>query len=355
MIDIDQEHAPMNYDDRRPIIPLRPAPDALRDAAMRSVARAAIHACKNAGKTTPDRNPWRDDPAVELLTRSPVSPTSTAATALTQIRVHFLPSLIPTSAAAAVLDQSFQFSFDGAAQISAPSVSLPTAGWIGEGQAIPVIQGTSTANTPLTPFKLAAIVVLSREMIEAGDAEAVMAQVLKENIGASLDAVFFNANAASSGVSPAGILNGAISVTAAASGSAAIVQDIAALEKAVAAVSGNSRMVIVAAPAQASAIRSVIIDPPPTFASNALADKTVVGIVPAAIASANSTPIIQASKEVTLHMAAPAAELVASPSTVAAPQRSVYQTDSLALRFTQELSWTKRGAGVAMITGANWP
>jgi hypothetical protein len=55
---------------------------------------------------------------------------------------------------------------------------------------------------------------------------------------------------------------------------------------------------------------------------------------------------ITASIETTLHMASPASELVSSPGTVAAPQRSIFQTDSLALRFTMDQSRIKRGAGV---------
>jgi hypothetical protein len=233
-------------------------------------------------------------------------------------------------------------------------VGLPTAGWIGEAQAIAVLQGT-TSSVTLSPSKMACIVVLTREMIEAGDAEAVMQQVLIENIRASLDAVFFSTAAAVAGVSPAGILYNAISVTPAASASGAIVTDLANLVQAVGAVSGNSPPVLIAAPKQASAIASVIIDPPPLYVSNALASGTVCAIVPAAIASANGAPAISISREMTLHMAAPASDLVVSPSTVAAPQRSIWQTDSAVLRYTQELAWTKRGNGVAMITGCNWP
>jgi hypothetical protein len=330
---------------------MRPDPDAQARAALRSVARAALIASRTAAKS-PQKSEWQSDRTVEYLLRSPVSPTTLAATtALAQVRVHFLPSLVPVSAAAAVLGESMQFSFDGASQISVPSVSLPTAGFVGEGAAIPVIQGTSTANVSLTPSKLAAILVLTREMIESGDAEAAMTQVLLENVGPALDLAFFNSNAAVAGVSPAGILAGAISVTAGTSMTA----DVASLIAAVAPVSGGNVVHLIAAPKQASAIRATLIDPPPTFASNALADKTVVAIVPAAIASANGAPQISASLEVSLHMAAPAAELVSSPGTVAAPQRSVFQTDSLALRFTMELSWTKRGAGVALISAVNWP
>jgi hypothetical protein len=337
-------------------IPFRPDPGELARSALRTVARAALAVARTAGKWPSDeKHPWPDDRAIEWLTRSPVTPTRTSdAAALAQVKLHWIASLVPASAAAAVLDESIQASFDGAYTISVPGVSLPTAGWAGENMAIPVLQGTTSAAT-LAPSKLAAIIALTREMIESSDAEAIMQQVLLENIGASLDAAFFNSNAAVANTSPAGILNGAISVTPAAAGSGAMVADISALAAAVAAVSGNSQMIIAAAPKQASALRLVAVDPPPIFASNALADKTVVGIVPAAIASANSTPVISVSRETTLHVASPAADLVVSPSTVAAPQKSMWQTDSLALRYTQELAWTKRGAGVAMITGANWP
>jgi len=345
----------MSYD--RAITPLRPDSGALARSALRSVARAALHACRTAGKPA-ERIPhaWRDDQAIEgLITRAPVTPTTLAATtALQQVRVNFLPSLVPVSAAAAVLDASMKFSFDGASSISCPAVTLPLAGWLAENSAISVLQGTTSAVT-LSPYKLAAIVTMTHEMISGGDAEAVMTQVLMENIGASLDAVFLTNAAASAGVSPPGILNGAISVTAAAAGSGAMVTDLSALAAAVAAVSGGSRMVLVAAPKQAEAIRLIAVDPPVVYASNQLADKTVVAIVPGAIASANSTPLISVSRETTIHMASPAADLVISPSTVSAPQKSMFQADSLALRFLLDLTWVKRGAGVAVISSCNWP
>jgi hypothetical protein len=307
-------------------------------------------------KADPDR--WslpKLDEIGEVITRSPTVPTKTSdASALTQIRTHFLPSLVPQSAAAAVLNESMQFSFDGTGSISCPAMSLPTAGWIGEGQAIAVLQGT-TSSVTLSPSKVAAILTLTREEMEAGNADTIMGQVLLEGIGATWDSVFFTNAAAVAGVSCAGILNGAISVTPAAAGSGAITADVASLLAAVAPVSGNATVHLVAAPKQASAIRSTLIDPPPLYSTNTLADKTVVAIVPAAIASANGAPSIVVEREMTLHMANPAADLVASPSTVAAPQRSIWQTDSFALRYVQELTWAKRGAGVAIATSVNWP
>jgi hypothetical protein len=334
-------------------IPFRPDPDAHRARTMASITRACLGLARQQGN--PDSRPPKLDEVGELVTRAPSSPTRISdAPALAQLRVAFLPSLIPVSAAAAVLGETVQFSFDNVASIVAPSMTLPTAGWVGEMQAIPVLQGT-TASVTLTPSKLATIIPLTAEMIEAGDAETVMEMVLLENIGAAWDAAFFTNAAAVAGVSCAGILNGAISVTAAAASSGAIVTDVANLIQAVAAVSGNSPPVLIAAPKQATAIKAVLIDPPPTYASNALAAGTVAAIVPRAVASASDAPIFSVSKETTLHMATPASDLVASPSTVAAPQRSIWQTDSFALKYRQELTWAKRGAGVALLTGANWP
>jgi hypothetical protein len=192
-------------------------------------------------------------------------------------------------------------------------------------------------------------------MIESGDAENIMEMVLLENVGTTLDSLFFTTAAGVAGLSPPGILNGAISVTASSPGQSPMAQDIGKLAAALAPVSGSSQMVIVAAPAQAAMIKGVLVDPPPTYASNALANGTVVAMVPAAIASATGTPSIFASTHATIHQAAPAADLVISPSTVAAPQKSMCQTDSTAIRFVMAASWVKRGAGVAMLTGANWP
>jgi hypothetical protein len=344
----------MSYE--RTPIPLRPDAGALARNALTSVARAALWSAKTWGKTVAKGHPWPDDKAVDWLVRSPVAPTRIQdAQALAQVRVHFLPSLVPASAAAAILSAAIGFSFDGVAQISVPSMSIPTAGFIGEGQAIPVLDGTTSANVPLTPSKLAALITLTREMIEGADAESAVRQVLLENVGPALDAAFFNANAAVATVSPAGILNGVTPLTAATAGSGAIVTDLANLMQALGPVSGNSEPLLIGAPKQISAIKSLIIDPPPLYISNTLPAGTVVAIVPAAIACAVGTPLIEASSEVTLHMAAPAADLVTSPGVVAAPQRSLFQTDSSALRFLMDLTWSKRGAGVAMVQNCNWP
>jgi Phage capsid family len=344
----------MNFAER-PIIPLRPDPTAVAIAALRSVARAALHAVRSAGSKNPERHPWRDDAAVDLALRSPVSPAKPSEVqALAQVRAQFLPSLMQYSAAAAVLDQTLQLSLDGAASVSLPAVSIPTAGFVSPGQAIPVLQGTATAAASLAPSKLATLIALTREMVDA-NGEVIMTQVLRETVGASLDAAFFSANAAVPETSPAGILNGLTPIAASPAGQNPMVTDLANLAAAVASVAGNGQILLVAAAKQATAIRLITVDPPPTYTSSALASGTVIAIVPEAIASSVDAPNVRTSIETTLHMSTPAGELVSSPGAIAAPSRSIFQTDALAVRLTMDASWTRRGAGVAWIEGANWP
>ena len=114
-------------------------------------------------------------------------------------------------------------------------------------------------------------------------------------------------------------------------------------------------MVIVAAAKQASIIRLTAVDPPPIYSSNALAAGTIIGIIAESIPSAVDAPTVSTSLHTTIHMSVPASELVSSPSAVVAPQKSIYQTDPMALKLTMDASWTRRGAGVQWIQNCNWP
>jgi hypothetical protein len=63
------------------------------------------------------------------------------------------------------------------------------------------------------------------------------------------------------------------------------------------------------------------------------------------------------SDQATLHMedTTPLDLVSGSPGTVASPQRSLFQTDSLALRMVFPINWAFRRTGmVAYTTGINW-
>jgi hypothetical protein len=68
-------------------------------------------------------------------------------------------------------------------------------------------------------------------------------------------------------------------------------------------------------------------------------------------------PIMTTSDQATLHMedSAPLDLVSGSPGTVASPQRSLFQTDSMALRMVLPLNWVQRRAGtIAWTQNVTW-
>lgn len=84
-----------------------------------------------------------------------------------------------------------------------------TANWVGESKSIPVsAQDYSTVS--LTPLKVAAISIVSKELLRDSDpaAETLVRNSLVDASSQKVDTTFLGAAAVSAGVSPAGILNG---------------------------------------------------------------------------------------------------------------------------------------------------
>src|SRR5262249_55522028 len=106
------------------------------------------------------------------------------------------------------------------------------ATFIGEGQPIPVHQLPVTGGAILHPRKFATIVALTREMIQSSNAQELVQAVLVDAIAASLDLHLFDSTAGDS-TRPPGLLVGVTPITAA-TGTNAMVTDLAALATAVA-------------------------------------------------------------------------------------------------------------------------
>jgi hypothetical protein len=144
-------------------IPIRPDVNASRAAAVTSLTRAAIAtATRHLANFGGPGKSWPNDRDVELILRAPSSPATTVSNAaLAHISTAFLAALVPVSAAAALISRSLQLSFDGAAAISVPTLTMPLADFVGQGKPIPVAQGTSSSGVVLEPHKLAVITALS--------------------------------------------------------------------------------------------------------------------------------------------------------------------------------------------------
>jgi hypothetical protein len=325
---------------------------------MRSLARAALTAARSVCDPLAKDSSWRDDRNVPLLTRAAQQPTSTTdAAALMTVTMHLVESLQPVSAAAQVIARSLGLTFDHATQLSIPAVSIPAANWVGEGRPIPVQQG-ATSGMLLDPHKVAVIVVLTNEMLRNTQAEAIVRQTLTEATAASLDALLFSTAPGVPGQQPPGLLNGIPPLTPANPGSPldSMIADLQQVAKALAPVSGSGTPLLIAAPAQAVSLAMLAPrDIWPVFSSAALPDKTVVGLVPEAIATVVEPPRIDASKETAVNMESTPAEIVDIGGTLARPVGSVFQTDSTGLRLIIPATWGPRSASaVAWIEGTNW-
>jgi len=134
-------------------------------------------------------------------------------------------------------------------------------------------------------------------------------------------------------------------------GLAAMTADLAALAAAVAPI-GGSELLFVASPKQYFKINLLRTAPLPfpLIASSGLGDGIVVCIATNALAVAggNDPPRIQVSTEALLHFedTSPLAiGTVGTPPTVAAPTRSLFQTDGVAVRLTADITWALRATG----------
>jgi hypothetical protein len=335
-------------------VPLVPDARFVSGKVLTSVARACLYRAR-AIREVPGRNHFSDDRDVELVLRAAVSPTSTTNTGdLTRIAWAFVAALAPASAAARVIDKSVKLAFNGALTVGVPGLTLPNSAWVGETHAIPVIMGSTTTSAVLEPYKLAAIVTLTSEMMANPNAEALMRQVLTDNVGPVLDAALFGSGAGTVGIQPAGLLNGVAPLGASTAGSLldAMISDIGSIGAALGSVAGSSAPIIVAAPGQAVSLKlfapSREIE---VYASNALAPGTVVGVVPAAVASIVEAPRIDASADVEVQAQDnPGSDLLST-----GPVYSMFQKDSVALKLTLPATWARRSpSAAAWIAGAKW-
>jgi capsid protein len=271
----------------------------------------------------------------------------------------------PLSAGAQLLGLGLQLQFSGNAAIMVPGfvASSSKVGFVQEGAAIPVVQFSASGAT-LEPRKFAAITTFTREIFQHSTPtiEGLVRTVLTESLALALDTALLDTTAGDA-TRPPGLRFGIAPITASNNSATgeAIWEDVSALATAVAAIGGNNPIVFVAAPSQAVALRMRL--PPSIYkvtvlATSGLADGVVLAIASNAIASAlDPVPRIDRASEATLHMSDAPSQFstVGAPNTVAAPSRSLWQSDTIGLRLRFEVSWGLRNAaGLAWTQNVNW-
>jgi hypothetical protein len=335
-------------------IPLRPDRNAVHRAAVNSIFRACVVAGKQA---LGDQGARSGDPDAQLILKAARSPLSlNDAPALLTVGVSFLASLTPLSAGAALLGRGISLTFGNEAAIALPTMGSGEADFVGEGKPIPVKRFDTSVPALLEPYKLAALATLTGEMLRSTNAEAMIRTALSEAAAAGLDKALFSNAAAVADERPPGLLNGITPLTAAGAGADAMVSDLSKLASAVAPLSGNGGIALIASPAQAvaMALRSTRELPWSVFTSASLAPGTVIAVATPTLVSAVSAPAVDASVQTLIHE-----ETVPLPINAtgvpATPVRSVFQTDATSIRLRQQISWALRDAdGVAYMTGVNW-
>ena len=105
-----------------------------------------------------------------------------------------------------------------------------TGYWVGESKAIPVSK-PDFSDVELTPLKVAAMAVCSKELVmdSSPSAEMLIRDSIVEASAQRVDTTFLSANAASAGVSPAGLLNGLSGLSPSGTDAAAVRADYQAL------------------------------------------------------------------------------------------------------------------------------
>jgi hypothetical protein len=204
---------------------------------------------------------------------------------------------------------------------------------------------------------------MTREMVESGNGEEFTRAACAENLSLGVDTVLFDATGADT-TRPAGLRSYAVTLTPTALGATITQND--AMDKDLGALAGNVAAVAGSLSNIADPVRAVKISlrtnnrfPYDVFATSGLAAGTVMALAVNALAvAADPAPRFSVSKVTALHMedTTPLAIGTAgAPPTVAAPTRSLWQTDTMAIKLTFDCDWAMRSAtGVSWCTGITW-
>jgi hypothetical protein len=307
------------------------------------------------------RRAWPDDRGADLVVRAASAPASTGVPSWAGVLSHTEPAnlislLAPGSAGAALLARCLQLQWpQGVNSLTIPAIDSGPAKtpWQTEGAPIGVVMYTTSLSAPMTPAKIATIVVLSQEILSYSvpSAEALVRLALAESLGLAVDTALLSSTAATA-TTPAGIFNGITPLTASTQTipSEAAVEDVAALSAAVSAVSGASPIVLVASAKQAAslALRYPALD---VLSAPTLANGTVAAVASNGLVSiSDSVPEFAVSTETSLHMDS-------APQAIgtAAPAKTMFQTQCVAIRLKMRATWLVRDPrAIAIITGVAW-
>jgi len=328
---------------------------------VRACSAAAIGAFDGVAPQRVIAREWSDDANTQWLMRAAQSPTEMAdAPAMVRTVVpDFVSALAAESAAARIFKESLQLTFDRAGQIAVPTLTADAnyAAFVGESAPIPVVQGF-VAPAMLTPKKVAAIILMTSEMVRSSNVEALMQDAIIRSTALALDRVLLD-DQPEDGVRPQGVRYGIAPETASSAPNAldALIADVATLYEAIDVVTSRTPIFVVPPAKVLSANLRTTKTLPGIIGSYALqGSNDIIAIAPGALASVvGELPQISAKRgAVTVHSSDTPLPLVVGAA-VANPQYSTWQMDCVAVKVHWPVTWTLRTpSGVSWLTAVNW-
>jgi HK97 family phage prohead protease/HK97 family phage major capsid protein len=369
-------------DQRRPFaVPakkIEPVDYMLRSAIVTALA---YHQRKSLEQVLRER--YGNDEATGIVLRAAVDPAKTtvvgwAAELVQTVTDGFLNTLFPLSVYARLRAMSVSLSFDRAGIIKIPARSATpqiNGDFVGEGAPIPV-RRLGLTSIQLTPKKVAVLTEFTEEMADHStpQIEGLLREAISEDTAVILDTRLLDINPATT-VRPAGLRNGVAGLTPSAltNPSQAMVADLKALIAALTAVNGGRRVAILVNTAQSFSLSMAQTvngdflfgsaeEASRKFGVTFIASNNVPAGVVIAVDTADfvtvsgDTPNFDMSNQATIHEEDTTPLPITDAAGVAAkPVRSLWQTDSMALRMRMPVNWAMRRQNmVAWMTGVLW-
>jgi hypothetical protein len=304
---------------------------------------------------------WPRDERVQTIIRAASAPADTTSFP-TFNPAGIFRSLAPGSAALQLFELGLALDLRGISTVRIPIVAgLPPQGiFVGEDAAGPVLQWAFTSSVvgPARKILIHAVVTNELENATPQTASAVIGRVLSDIANRAIDATAFGTAAADT-TKPAGLLNGVTPLTAAVAGVDAMADDLGALTGAIGAAGIDaSNAVFVCGPREATILKTkagVQFDFP-ILVTLGLPAKTIACFAPAGVASGyQDAPTIEVSKEAVLHMEAVAPlPLVDTTGILGIPQRSMFQTDVVAIKVRANAAWAVVPGAAQLVSAINW-
>jgi len=350
-------------------------------ATMAFTAVAKAHAL-NANPEVVAKSMYNNDEEVGMMVKAITSPadttTSTWAAELVQAGYgEFMDLLMPATVYGRVPGLALDFGDKASIIVPAWASSRDISGaFVAEGAPIPVKEGVFGTKT-LTPKKMAVITTFTREILTKSTPaiEALLRNAIIQDTSAAIDAAFLD-NAAASTIRPAGIQNatatGAGNINASGGATVALIlADVQGVMTRTSAVQLGQNGAWLMNPARVFGLSTKQLTTG-QFAFPEVTNGMFMGYpiiisttVPAAVVAfidsssmvkaTDITPEFEVSNQATLVMATPADEIVTSATATVNDVRSLYQTDTMALRLVLGLDWSiARTAGVQVLTSVAW-